>query len=174
MNPNNLFWPDFVPDAPALFADLTKNIAWDETMRARKTASFGVPYNYAQMNYPAQNFPTQIAALLSQLEAKIGWLPNNCLVNFYADGDSTMGFHADATDILQDSTGVAIVSLGDNRVLTFKNIADKSIIFEQPMPDGSLLLMSAQTQSAWLHGILKQADAAARMSLTFRRLKSVD
>ena len=141
-------------------------------MRARKTASFGAPYNYGQMNYPARDFPAQIAAMLPRLETKIGWMPNNCLVNYYADGDSTMGFHADATEILQDATGVAIVSLGDERALTFKNIADKSVKFEQPMPAGSLLLMSAQTQSAWLHGILKQSGAGPRMSLTFRRLQT--
>lgn len=120
MAPDNLFWPDFAPDAPALFADLSVNIAWNETMRARVTASFGVPYNYAQMNYPAQPFPPVLAKLLPDLAAKIGWLPNNCLANFYADGDSTMGFHFDATDILQGETDVAIVSLGDERVLTFK------------------------------------------------------
>ncbi len=171
MRPDNRFWPDFVPDAPALFADLTDSINWDETMRARKTASFGAPYNYAQMNYPAREFPPLLAALLPQLEAKIGWRPNNSLVNFYADGDSTMGFHFDATEILQPETGVAIVSLGDERVLTFKNIADKTVKWEQPMPSGSLLLMSAPTQSEWLHGILKQAGAGARVSLTFRRLK---
>lgn len=84
-----------------------------------------------------------------------------------------MGFHFDATDILQDATGVAIVSLGDERVLTFKNISDKSVKFEQPLPSGSLLLMSAHTQSEWLHGILKQDGAGARMSLTFRQLKDV-
>ena len=171
MTPDNNFWPDFVPDSGALFADLSANIAWNEAMRARKTASFGVPYNYAQMNYPAQQFPLRLSALLPQLEAKIGWMPNNCLANFYADGDSTMGFHFDATDNLHDGTGVAIVSLGDERVLTFKNIADKSILYPQPMPSGSLLLMPATVQNEWLHGILKQPGAGSRMSLTFRRLK---
>ena len=171
MKPDNLFWPDLVPDAAGLFADLTADIAWDATMRARKTASFGAPYNYAQMNYPAREFTPQLAALLPQLEAKIGWRPNNCLINYYEDGASSMGFHADATEILQPATGVAIVSLGAERALTFKNIADKSVIFAQPMPAGSLLLMSAATQGAWLHGILKQGGAEARMSLTFRRLK---
>ena len=169
---DNQFWPDFVPDDDALFADLRANTAWDETMRARVTASFGVPYNYAQMNYPAQPFPPQLAALLPRLEAQIGWMPNNSLINFYPDGDSTMGFHFDATDHLVEGTGVAIVSLGDERVLTFKNRADKSVTYPQAMPSGSLLLMSARTQSEWLHGILKQSGAGARMSLTFRRLKS--
>ena len=170
MTPDNQFWPDFVPDADALFAELSAHIEWNEAMRARKSASFGAPYNYSQMTYPARDFLPELAALLPQLEAVIGWRPNNCLVNFYADGDSTMGFHFDATDHLAEGTGVAIVSLGDERVLTFKNRADKSILHPQPMPSGSLLLMSARTQSEWLHGILKQSGAGARMSLTFRRL----
>ncbi|MFT5096791.1 MAG: alkylated DNA repair dioxygenase AlkB, partial [Psychrobacter okhotskensis] len=41
-----------------------------------------------------------------------GYLPNNCLVNYYLDGSSKMGFHSDDTSQLADGTGVAILSLG--------------------------------------------------------------
>lgn len=109
--------------------------------------------------------------MLSPLGQKIGWTPNNCLVNFYPDGDATMGFHFDSLEPLEPGTGVAIVSLGEERILTFSRRDDKTVRVEQPMPSGSLLLMPAQVQDEWLHAVLKQPGSGARMSLTFRRLK---
>ena len=172
MSPALLFVPDFLPDPAPLFAHLRLETAWDGAMAARKTASFGAPYNYSQMSYPACPLPDQLAALLPLLDARLGWTPNNCLVNFYPDGDSTMGFHFDATDQLASGTGVAIVSLGEERTLTFARRDDKAVRFEQPLPSGSLLFMDCAVQDEWLHAILKQSGAGGRMSLTFRRLKA--
>ena len=171
-SPDILFWPGFVADSGSLFQGLSEAIEWNDSMRARKTASFGAPYNYSQMNYPRRDFLPELESLLEPISEKIGWTPNNCLVNFYADGDSTMGFHFDSLEPLEEGTGVAIVSLGDERVLTFARRDDKTVRFEQPMPSGSLLLMPAEVQNEWLHAVLKQPGAGARMSLTFRRLKS--
>lgn len=170
MSPAISFYPDFLPDSPALFEALQDEIEWDSAMAARKTASFGVPYNYSQMSYPAREFPAPLAALLPLLHAKLGWMPNNCLINFYPDGDSSMGFHFDATNNLAPETGVTILSLGEERVLTFARRDDKAIRFEQPMPSGSLLFMDFAVQAEWLHAVLKQSGAGTRMSLTLRQL----
>ncbi len=171
-SPDILFWPGFIPHSDQLFRALRATIEWNDSMRARKTASFGAPYNYSQMNYPQRDFLPELSALLEPIGEKVGWTPNNCLINFYADGDSTMGFHFDSLEPLEIETGVAIVSLGDERVLTFARRDDKTVRFEQPMPPGSLLLMPAPVQNEWLHAVFKQPEAGARMSLTFRRLKT--
>lgn len=170
--PDIHFWPDFVPDSIALFDQLRDEIEWDNAMRARKTASFGAPYNYSQMSYPERPMQPALQEMLAPIANQVGWKPNNCLINFYPDGKSTMGFHFDALEPLQEGTGVVIVSLGEERVLTFARRDDKTSRFEQPMPSGSLLLMPAEVQNEWLHAILKQNGAGARMSLTFRCLKS--
>ncbi len=170
-SPDIHFWPDFVPDSLNAFHHLRDETEWDTSMRARKTASFGVPYNYSQMSYPDRPMPVVLDGMLSPIATTVGWMPNNCLLNFYPDGDSTMGFHFDALEILEVGTGVAIVSLGEARTLTFARQDDKNIRFEQPLPSGSLLLMPAEVQNHWLHAILKQKGVGARMSLTFRRLK---
>lgn len=174
MHPDILLWPDFVAQSPTLFARLSETIEWNEAMRARKTASFGAPYNYSQMSYPSRDFLPELGELLPALHQTIGWTPNNCLINFYPDGDATMGFHFDSLEPLESGTGVAIVSLGEERILTFSRRDDKSVRFEQPMPPGSLLLMPAEVQNEWLHAVLKQPGSGARMSLTFRRLKPVE
>jgi hypothetical protein len=43
---------NFFASPDALFTFLLENVDWDERMAARKTASFGVAYNYVQMTYP--------------------------------------------------------------------------------------------------------------------------
>jgi alkylated DNA repair dioxygenase AlkB len=170
-SPDVHLWPGFLPDSATLLAHLRGAIEWDDSMRARKTASFGAPYNYSQMSYPQRDFLPELGALLQPMQEKIGWMPNNCLINFYPDGNATMGFHFDSLEPLENGTGVAILSVGEERVLTFSRRDDKTVRFEQPMLSGSLLLMPAPVQNEWLHAVLKQPGSGARMSLTFRRLK---
>ena len=89
-------------------------------MTARKTASFGNAYNYSQINYPYQDFLPELEAINKKLNSVIGFEPNNCLINYYLNGKSKMGYHSDQTDILQTDTGIAIVSVGETRTLKFR------------------------------------------------------
>lgn len=82
-----------------------------------------------------------------------------------------MGFHADQTDILETDTGIAIISLGETRVLMFRNIAEPAQIESYDLPSGSLIYMTQAVQSLWQHAIPKSDTLNGRMSLTFRRLK---
>lgn len=162
----------FIDNAEALFTFLKSNVAWDERMAARKTDSFGVAYNYSQIAYPNLAMPSQLAHVCKKLEANFGFEPNNCLINYYQDGSSTMGFHSDQTDILEAGTGVAIVSLGEMRVLRFRKIADKAVTTDFELPAGSLMYMTQQVQDEWQHAIPKSERNQSRMSLTFRKMKA--
>lgn len=162
--------PRFVPDGDALFAELQESVAWDERLRARKTASFGVAYNYSGMVYPDVPMHPKLIPLCGHLQEAVGFYPNNCLLNYYPDGSSTMGFHSDSTEELADGTGVAIVSLGSEREIVFRNKADRSIQHVYPLPSGALLYMPNEVQLDWLHGIPKKPGAGPRISLTFRLL----
>lgn len=42
----------FFGESLTLFHGLKQSVDWDSRMRARKTASFGVSYDYSQMAYP--------------------------------------------------------------------------------------------------------------------------
>jgi alkylated DNA repair dioxygenase AlkB len=171
MKPNVLLFENFVSDASELFRFCTSKIAWDSTMNARQTASFGVPYNYSQMSYPASPIPTPLQKLMDDLEEKLPFHPNNCLANFYPDGGAKMGFHFDSLENLVEGTGVAIVSLGASRPLTFRSRKDKSVEDAVEMASGSLLYMPPEVQNEWLHGLLKsEEEVGARISLTFRQM----
>ena len=145
-------------------------VAWDERMRARKTASFGVPFNYSGITYPYQPIPTRLAAIIDLLHIEMGMKANNCLANYYPNGDAKMGFHSDSTDHLAADSGIAIVSLGAPRTLTFCFLQDRSITRAYPLAPGSLLFMPLDVQEQWLHGLPADEDAGGRISLTFRKI----
>lgn len=166
-----LYISGFIADPASLFDFLVANVSWDESMAARKTASFGKAYNYSQMHYPFQEFPPEIAAIIPKLEPIIGFEANNCLINYYLDGKSKMGFHSDQTDILEAGTGIAIISIGEARDLKFRNIQDPEALVVYTLEPGSLFYMTQEIQDKWQHAIPKSNTENGRISLTFRKLK---
>jgi alkylated DNA repair dioxygenase AlkB len=168
--PNLLLDPEFLLESESLFQTLVESIAWDERMRARKTASFGTAYNYSGITYDAVPMHALLIPIVDKLEAQLGFRPNNCLLNFYESGEATMGFHSDSTEELAPNTGVAIVSLGAERHITFQSKQDKQLQYSYLLESGSLLYMSAEIQYQWKHAILKQDETGGRISLTFRQI----
>lgn len=166
-----VFKEQFITNSHVLIEALKTSVVWDESMVARKTASFGVAYNYSQMNYPFKEMPTKILEICDQINTLLGFMPNNCLINYYLDGKSKMGFHSDQTDILEANSGIAIVSLGEARVLRFKKIKEEGMVFDYLLPSGSLLYMTQELQKEWVHAIPKSETENGRMSLTFRKIK---
>ncbi len=140
-------------------------------MAARKTASFGHPYNYSQMRYAKVAIPPSMESLHQMLIEHLGIPFNNCLLNYYQTGKKTMGFHSDDTSGLIDRTGVAIVSLGSVRHISFRSIETPSIEVAYPLPPGSMLYMDDAVQKAWMHAIKREKDVGPRISLTWRALR---
>ncbi|ALV04768.1 2-oxoglutarate-Fe(II)-dependent oxygenase superfamily protein [Roseateles depolymerans] len=169
-SPTIRFEEQFLDGSQALFQKLKQSVTWDVRMKARKTASFGVSYDYSQITYPESPMPAELQAVCQKLQAALGFLPNNCLLNYYEDGLSSMGFHSDSSEELAPGTGVAILSLGDTRSIIFRSKADRSVEFSYPLPSGSLLYMTKQIQDHWLHAIPKAQNAGERISLTFRSI----
>lgn len=180
---------DFLADQMALFETLRDSVPWEGSMAARRTASYGVPYNYAQMSYPAVPFHKALVPVAEQLYDRLGIRFNNCLLNFYETGNSKMGFHADETAHLQPDSGIAILSLGYPRKITFRTKTlgrspnqprAKQVSQASPpeapetfqraftLPPGSLLFMGLAVQANWVHAIKKQKRVGPRISLTWR------
>ena len=162
---------DFLPEHAALFEFFRKSIRWEESMAVRKTASFGVPYNYAQLRYPAVPMHAALLPVVVKLSKLVGIEFNNCLLNFYQSGENTMGFHADDTSGLQADTGVAIVSLGSARNITYRSKLIPTVRHAFNLTPGSLLYMDSAVQETWVHAIRKQRDVGPRISLTWRAFR---
>ncbi len=164
---------DFLPDSHALYEHLVAIVVWDTRIRARKSASFGVPYNYSGIEWPHVSIPDAIQPLLTSVTKEIGFEPNNCLANYYPEGKSSMGFHSDSTEALEPGTGIAVVSLGAERTITFHRISDKTVTESYRLSSGSLLWMCPEMQAEWRHAVLADRDVSGgRISLTFRRVKA--
>lgn len=162
---------DFLNEPDQLFEYLHNTVVWDERMKARKTASYGKAYIYSQISYPYQEFLPELVHINDMISQSLHFEPNNCLMNYYLNGKSKMGFHSDQTDILEDQTGVAIVSLGETRILRFRKITDHEEALDYVLPSGSLIYMTQEVQSIWQHAIPWSDTNEGRMSLTFRKLK---
>jgi alkylated DNA repair dioxygenase AlkB len=165
---------DFDIKIDDLFFLIKNGTKWDNSISSRMTASYGVPYNYSNINYEPSKFPNYIFELAKQIENIIGFLPNNCLLNYYYNSESRMGFHSDQIDILEDNTGIAILSLGASRIMRFKNKVDNKIVFDIILNSKSLFYMDQTVQNQWLHSILpeKEKNTSERISLTFRKLRN--
>ena len=81
-----------------------------------------------------------------------------------------MGYHSDQTDILAENTGIAIVSLGETRILRFRNIENPTLYLDYELVAGSLIYMTQEIQAMWQHAIPKSNTENGRISLTFREM----
>lgn len=158
-----------LPTADVDLAYLTTQVAWRDDMRARRTASFGLPYNYSGQHYDACPMPPPIAAIAERVAGLAGHPVTNCLCNRYDTGDNTMGFHRDSYVGLAPTSAIAIASLGATRALVFR-AADPRHRTQLALEHGSILLMSPATQRDWMHAVPRAPRAGLRISLTFRWL----
>lgn len=161
---------DFLSGSIYLYEYYSKNIDWDKSMKNRYTASFGKPYNYSEKKYLEKPFEEDIKKISLLVSDKF-FKPNNCLLNYYLDGSSKMGYHSDEIDILEKNTGIIIISLGETRELKFRNIINPEIIKNFTLKSGSLLYMNQEAQKEWMHCIPKSDTKNGRISLTFRQIK---
>jgi alkylated DNA repair dioxygenase AlkB len=166
--PNLTIVDDFLPQQDELFQILVKTIPWDTSMSARKTASFGVPYNYVQMTYAAAPMHPALIPVVDRLFDHLGIRFNNCLLNYYETGNNRMGYHADDTSGLVAGTGVSIVSIGNPRNITYRRRNNPDIRHKFNLKPGSLLYMESSVQDDWFHAINRQKGVGPRISLTWR------
>lgn len=106
---------------------------------------------------------------------------NFCLVNYYANGNDSISYHADDESFLGPNPAIASFSLGCKRDFLMKhkpvkNAEGKEIavgkLLKLPLGSGDMVLMRGKTQSCWHHSIPKRKGADAekgRINITFRR-----
>jgi alkylated DNA repair dioxygenase AlkB len=164
--------PNYIHSTAAtqLYIQLRDRIEWDDRISARKTACYGLSYDYSGLTYENKPMHALLEPLCVQLQQTLGFEPNSCLINYYLDGRSKMGFHSDETDNLEAGTQIIIISLGTERKLSFRGRSDYSQRLQYLLPHGSLLYMSQRTQEFWSHAIKRANVLDGRISLTFRRI----
>lgn len=135
----------------------------------RLTAWHGTArYTYSGLTLEPLPFTCLQQEIKAAAEQASGRRFNSVLLNYYRDERDSMGMHSDAEPELGPEPAIASVSFGATRTFILKHKRNKRTV-KLNLTDGSLLLMTGQTQKNWLHGINKEAKAKGpRVNLTFR------
>ncbi|KAG9302385.1 hypothetical protein G9A89_011435 [Geosiphon pyriformis] len=144
---------------------------------ARKTCSFGSDsgkvyrYSGTTASVDAVEYPPTVKIIKEKIEKILRVEFNFVLLNWYKNGEDSIGEHSDDEKGLVPDGVIACVSLGSQRALVFKNKNDRKLTKKWVLEDGSLLVMKGKTQLYWKHSIPKQKRVIeGRISLTFRQL----
>lgn len=164
--------------AQALFERLRTETPWRQERSRfgpfpRLTAWYadaGLTYSYSGVTHEAIPWTVTLAEVRRAVEATAGVPFNSLLLNFYRDGQDSIGFHADNEPELGVNPVIASVSLGAVRQFVLKHRASgEKLPFD--LAHGSLLVMGGTCQHHWVHGVPKAKTALqARINLTFRNI----
>ncbi len=129
-------------------------------------------YAYSGTQFAAQPWTTELAELKARIEQTSNLEFNSVLINWYRDGQDSMGWHSDDEKCLGDAPQIASLSLGESRRFIFREKSDHSNKKEMLLSNGSLLLMLGETQRLWQHSLPKTRKSIGdRVNLTFRQIE---
>lgn len=95
---------------------------------------------------------------------------NTALLNYYRDGNDSMGLHADDERELGKNPIIASVSYGATRKMIFRRNSDKEKLIIA-LNSGDLLIMKGALQHNWKHEIRKEKKVEeGRLNVTFRKV----
>lgn len=180
------YTPAFFPpeESNRFLSELQQDINWKqekiklfgkEQVMPRLTAWYGDKgYTYSGLQNKPQPWIPVLQEIRKQVMSATGKEFNSVLLNFYRNGQDSMGWHADDEPALGTEPCIASVSFGEVRKFGFKHRYNKELQNKYiSLQHGSLLLMQGQTQHYWKHCLPKTASAGGiRINLTFRNIIS--
>ena len=181
------FYPELFTkeESDRLYETLSAEIAWKQEPifimgksipQPRLTALYGdtdKPYSYSGITMYSHSWTPALLEIKSKIEAIAGVKFTNALLNFYRDGQDSMGWHRDNEKELGINPVIGSVSFGSPRTFHLKHYQDKTLTTKISLTHGSFLLMQGSTQHHWLHSIPKQLKiTGGRINLTFRIIKT--
>jgi alkylated DNA repair dioxygenase AlkB len=175
------FTPDFIPpeDASRLFAILLRETPWCQhtggfgKKRPRLESwhgDAGVVYtSYNRGMQPVPWTPT-LLEIKEMVERKTRFGFNGVLLNLYRDQNDSVSKHSDDEPEFGTNPTIASISLGETRRFIVRGKQSKSKRAFM-LTSGSLLVMSGDSQSAYIHEIPKEkSPCGSRINLTFRKI----
>lgn len=144
-----------------------------EVPEKRKTAwlshNKALTFEYSGKVMSPKPIPTFIEIIRLKLQEDFGISFDGILVNFYPDGNTSMGYHSDP---IEDkwSTDFIILSLGATREFVFRDSSDKEKKYNFQIHDGDMIYMYDNCQEKYEHCVKKcKTDITPRISLVFKK-----
>jgi alkylated DNA repair dioxygenase AlkB len=171
--------------ADALFHYLVSNMNWQQPMMSMYGKQVLIPrkqvymadsklnYAYSGMALTVEPWDAILEKFAARLTKQFEVPFNALLINWYRDGNDSVGWHADDEPELGSNPVIASISLGDDRLFKIKDVVNHKN-FELTLNSGSCLLMSGRSQSQYQHCLPKMTNShigntvRGRINLTFR------
>jgi len=170
-------------EADKCLMELTHLIKWSQQVISmygkeinvpRLSAWYGEPdlyYEYSGIRAVTLPLIPVLKTIKNKVELVTACTFNSVLVNLYRDGNDSVDWHSDDEIELGLDPIIASVSFGEERQFQMKSKIDKTLKQSFILPHGSLLLMSGETQTNWMHKIPKSKRIMkSRINLTFRTI----
>lgn len=136
-------------------------------------ADAGLTYSYSGVTHAPLAWTGTLLAIRHEVEQAAGTTFNSLLLNFYRDGQDSMGYHADDEAELGVNPVIASVSFGAERRFLLKHRRTRETM-RFDLAHGSLLVMGGTCQHHWLHAVPKTKTVPGeRINLTFRTIHGV-
>ena len=179
-------WPQWlsVSVADQWLAQLTEQTPWQQpqvriygryVVVPRLVAWYGdaeASYRYSGLTHQPLPWTPLLAQIREQVEQAAGQSLNGVLLNYYRDGQDSMGWHSDDEAELGVNPLIASLNLGGTRRFDLRRKGQSRIEHSLDLQHGSLLVMRGATQHHWQHQVAKtRASCAPRLNLTFRLIK---
>lgn len=166
-------WVDLVPGwvsgSDDLFASLLAEVPW----RAREVPMYDRVVPEPRLSAwwgsgPSPSWPDGVAEMADTLTARYGARFDTFGANLYRDGSDSVAWHGDRGLREQDSSLVAVLSLGSARRFLLRPTGGGPSVRLDPAP-GDLLVMGGTCQRTWQHAVPKSArPVGPRISVTLR------
>lgn len=170
----------------SLFHNLKTKIEWEQRQirifgklipQPRLSAFYGdahQSYIYSGLLWQAKTWNEDLLKIKLRVEELCKQSFTSVLLNYYRDGNDSMGWHSDDEKELGSNPIIASISFGETRSFQMRHRFDRNTEkVNIPLTNGALLIMEGSTQHFWQHQIPKSKNSLKpRINLTFRQIKN--
>jgi alkylated DNA repair dioxygenase AlkB len=162
--------------AAAWFSALRDGVAWQSERRRMYDRDVDVPRLVARYRLDDPDLPPTLADAAEHASRSTGTRFNSVGLNYYRDGRDSVAPHNDHLYEIVAEHPIALISLGATRLMTIRSKKPSDAaqgklrrILDLNLENGSLLVMSYETQLHYDHGVPKTKNPAdARISIALR------
>ncbi len=171
-------------ESEKLYKNLIEKINWQQYTikmfgkilnQPRLTAFYGEedkPYAYSGLKLTPNPWTEDLLFIKSRITKTAQINFSSVLLNYYRNGQDSMGWHSDDEKELGQNPVIGSISFGETRLFQLRHLTRKDLKkVDIKLTNGSFLLMKGQTQHYWEHQIPKTSKhLTPRINLTFRTI----